>query len=257
MSADNLPARMAEAIVSHEWTDFPRSAHNQHNYYAECAVCQRDVPRIAEVALAVLAEDPGSLPARMAEALWEALQRWDTSLSDAQPRERKQDYLARHAMSVRDGLVAHLAARAAKAEARVEHAEAGAQLSSEQLAKVRQELDRLWSPAPDSAGRHAAHCEWGATSGAYCSCVGLAEITRLRAERDALKAAIEDSSVARFAADALSLVNDYSDRERGVIARLPFLATFDQVCFEKYGLNVDRLAVLNAENTTTPARETA
>lgn len=89
----NLPKRMAEAIVSHEWTDFPRSAHNQHNYYAECAVCQRDVPRITEVA-----------------------------------------------MSVRDELVAHLSARAAEAEAKVEHAEAGAQLSSERLAKVQQEL---------------------------------------------------------------------------------------------------------------------
>lgn len=89
----NLPARMAEVIGSHEWTEFPRSAHNQHNYYTECAVCQRDIPRMTEVAL-----------------------------------------------GVRDELVAHLSARAAVAEAKVEHAEAGAELSSERLAEVRQEL---------------------------------------------------------------------------------------------------------------------
>ena len=89
----NLPKRMAEVIASHEWDGFPQSAHSQHNYYGACAVCQRDVRRMVEVAL-----------------------------------------------SVRDELVAHLSARAAAAEAKVAHAEEGAQLASEGLAKVKQEL---------------------------------------------------------------------------------------------------------------------
>jgi hypothetical protein len=125
-------ARMAEAIVSHEWDDFPRSAHGDHNYYGACAICQGGVPRIAEVALAALAEDPGDLPKRMAEAMRVALVTWSEGAQN--------EHLAVAALSVRDELVAHLAARAAKAEARVGHAEAGAQRSSERLAKVQQEL---------------------------------------------------------------------------------------------------------------------
>jgi hypothetical protein len=58
-----------------------------------------------------------------------------------------------------------------------------------ELERLRTALNRLWDSNTDD--RHAVHCEWHASSGAYCSCVGLAEITRLRAERDALKAVIE------------------------------------------------------------------
>jgi hypothetical protein len=66
------------------------------------------------------------------------------------------------------------------------------------------------------------------------------------AERDALKAAIEAGEVARFAADVRRLVGDYSDRERDVIALMPFLATLDQLCLEKYGFDLDEVAALDA-----------
>jgi hypothetical protein len=81
-----------------------------------------------------LAEDPGDVPKRMAEAIDET---W-TSEEDFDA-----DKAARAALGVRDELVAHLSARVAAAEARVVHAEEGAQLSSELLANVQQELDAL------------------------------------------------------------------------------------------------------------------
>lgn len=81
------------------------------------------------------------------------------------------------------------------------------------------------------------------------------EINELRAERDALKAAIEQGEVARFAADVHRLIGDYSDRERDVIALTPFTATLDQLCLEKYGFDLDRVAALDAPETApqTPA----
>jgi hypothetical protein len=180
-------------------------------------------------------DDPGDLPKRMATGLREAIDYELTTGGESGLRELVvslddpgSSALVAAVMGVRDGLVAHLAARAAKAETRVEHAEAGAQLSSERLAKVRQELDRLWSPAPDSAGRHAVHCEWGATSGAYCSCVGLVEIARLRAERDRLRALVEGQQ---------KTIRDE-------------IAARGQV-------EAERDALLDIKTTTTPAREKA
>jgi len=92
---------------------------------AACSRCR------ANAAVAAMTEDPGTLPARMAEAIDET---W-TSEEDFDA-----DKAARAALSVRDELVAHLSARAAAAEARVVHAEEGAQLSSERLSDVRKEL---------------------------------------------------------------------------------------------------------------------
>lgn len=48
-----LHGQLAEALSTHCWDDFPRSAHADHNYYAACAICQGDLPQIAAVLMAV------------------------------------------------------------------------------------------------------------------------------------------------------------------------------------------------------------
>jgi hypothetical protein len=78
------------------------------------------------------------------------------------------------------------------------------------------------------------------------------------AERAALKAAIEQGEVARFAADVQRLTGDYSDQERDVIALTPFAATLDQLCLEKYGIDLDALdAPSGAHSPTTDPLHTA
>lgn len=72
------------------------------------------------------------------------------------------------------------------------------------------------------------------------------------AERDTLKAAIERGEVARFAADVRRLISDYASEERGVIALMPFEATLDQLCLEKYGFDLDK-AVAALDTPETPA----
>jgi hypothetical protein len=62
---------------------------------------------------------------------------------------------------------------------------------------------------------------------------------RTEAELIVLKAAIASSTIAQFAADVLSLANDYAHPKKSLIAQLPFLASFDQLCLEKYGFSVD------------------
>jgi hypothetical protein len=191
----SLPRRMAEAIVSHEWDDFPRSAHGDHNYYGACAICQGDIPRIAEVALAALLKNPGDVPKRMAEAIDET---W--TLEEDFDAEKA----ARAALSVRDEPVAHLSARAAVAEARVEHAEAGAQLSSERLAKVQQELaeaqaqiERERKDVPGDLVESAltkpevALVVWPHELRAILAVVLPMHEKQLQAERDALKSAAQ------------------------------------------------------------------
>jgi hypothetical protein len=50
----DLPARMAEALNSHEWEPGQRhTAHRKHNYHGVCAICQEDLPRLAEVMASV------------------------------------------------------------------------------------------------------------------------------------------------------------------------------------------------------------
>ena len=68
-----------------------------------------------------------------------------------------------------------------------------------------------------------------------------AEVERLRKERDSLKAATDRSKVAgAIVGDVLGLVKDYSDESRDLIARMPFLATLNQICLEKYGVDIDQ-----------------
>lgn len=82
----------------------------------------------------------------------------------------------------------------------------------------------------------------------------LAAYDDLRAERDALKAAIEKGQVARFAADVVRLVADYSNEERGIIALTPFEASLDQLCLEKYGFDLDKVT-LDTPSTPESPRE--
>jgi hypothetical protein len=130
MPTTDLRDAVAAAIVSHEWDDFPRSAHGDHNYYGACAICQGDVPRIAEVALAALAERSGDLHGQVTEEIRASLRQWDAMGIDDRPGVTLVDFLAASVLAL-PALVA--------AEARVGHAEAGAQLSSERLAKAREE----------------------------------------------------------------------------------------------------------------------
>lgn len=206
----NLPMRMAEAIGSHEWTDFPRSAHNQHNYYAECAVCQRDVLDMVEAAL-----------------------------------------------GVRDELVAHLSARAAAAEAKVAHAEEGAQLASERLAKVQQVLAEAKARA-DKAEQQVAAIrtliteDYGTDYDDEDVPAAVERLMRHLNEHEANVLRLRQSKN-----EALERAQAAIDRVR----RLQELTIAASCRVEAINQATDTLAVLDgpkqAETTTTPARETA
>lgn len=65
------------------------------------------------------------------------------------------------------------------------------------------------------------------------------ELQALGSELTDLREIVNTSTTAQLARDVLALVKDYSDPDEYFIARLPFLASFDQLCFEKYGISLD------------------
>jgi chromosome segregation ATPase len=130
-----------------------------------CARCQHCDKQLNAV-LAALAGDPGDLPARMAEALKDAPVTCLTS--------EDIKLLAEVALSVRWEAFIAQAAENAQLRARVEHAEAGAQVSADRLAEARTEVERLRAELAEAIERAnwlRGHAEW------------------LSSERDALKAA--------------------------------------------------------------------
>jgi rubrerythrin len=125
-----------------------------------------------DVVLAALAGDPGDLPARMAEAILQA-RFGDEMPSVSQLIDAARDAAA--AMSVRWEHAAHLAARVGDAERRAEHAESEHQVTQDRLVeseRIRVKLKQTIDAFPDA---HQA-----------------ANLADARAQRDALKAAIED-----------------------------------------------------------------
>jgi hypothetical protein len=152
MPADDLRARIARALAPSGW------------------LREDGLPASVDAVLAALVEDPGSLPDRMSDAIDNAI----ISGDDYNPVKA-----AEAAMSVRDELVAHLSARVAAAEARVVHAEEGAQLSSERLANVRQEYQAELDRTVEQAGNHIGDA--------------LRRLEEAEAELAALKAAVAEA----------------------------------------------------------------
>lgn len=63
----DLPKRMREAVLSHEWNpSLPNTAHERHSYSADCAICEGDVRRILEVAMSVRWENAAAVLAENA-----------------------------------------------------------------------------------------------------------------------------------------------------------------------------------------------
>lgn len=50
-----IPAEAVQAVLVHPWGGGPRSAHIDHDYDAECAVCRGDVKAVLTVAAPLLA----------------------------------------------------------------------------------------------------------------------------------------------------------------------------------------------------------
>ena len=50
------PTGDVDALVSHEWTSHPRSAHREHTYDSGCAICRGDVAAIVAVVAPLIAE---------------------------------------------------------------------------------------------------------------------------------------------------------------------------------------------------------
>jgi hypothetical protein len=120
-----------------------------------------------------LAGDPGDLPARMAVAI--SHYDWEHGLSGNPEVSVHQRGEAAAAFSVRWEAFIAQAAENAELRAKVEHAEAGAQVSAERLAKAQTEVERLRAElamATDEGQKHYDRAE------------------EAEAERDALKAAI-------------------------------------------------------------------
>jgi hypothetical protein len=167
--------------------------------------------RNVDVVLAELAGDPGDLPARMAARLERACTHFADDPECA-------EMTAAALMDERWEHAAHIAARLAQAETRAEHAEAGAQISAERLAKVQRERDaKLRTKA---LGRSLVELEGFAQRETARADAAEGQVERLRAEltryaafrdevlgnlsdvmrarheeraeRDALKAAIEE-----------------------------------------------------------------
>lgn len=234
----DLRDAVAEAIVSHEWDDFPRSAHNVHNYYGACAICQGDIPRIAKVALAALTERSGDLHGQVTEEIRVSLRQWDAMGIDGRPGVTLADFLAASVLAL---------PAIAVAEARVGHAEAGAQLSSERLAKVQQEL----AEAKNLSGIRGK---------------------LLREAWDAHHATMDeqDALQRKLTAKEAEIVGLNRDRERWRTRAVEAEAKLIEVAKVRVWTNEDGkrfvfaddltpilLPDMAAETTTTPARETA
>lgn len=124
VTAEGLRERVAEALAPwcrvHEITEAP---------------CERCELRLNAV-MAALAGDPGDLPARMAEAIGEALNQWSRPDAEGTRGVRRWDFIAAAALSVRLEHAAHLAARVGDAERRAEHAESEHQVTQDRLAEA-------------------------------------------------------------------------------------------------------------------------
>jgi hypothetical protein len=129
---------------------------------------------IADRVLAALAGDPGDLPTRMLTKAREAGFVYDRSALIGFDWDDYLKAVVKAVASVRWEHAAHIAARLADAERRAEHAEEGAQLSSERLAEVRTERDALADEMDDMEG--------------VITDLGVVRL-QLQEERDALKAA--------------------------------------------------------------------
>jgi hypothetical protein len=129
--------------------------------------------QIANAVIAELAGDPGDLPARMTARLVRACTHFADDPECA-------EMTAAAIMDERWEHAAHIAARLAQAETRAEHAEAGAQISAERLAKAQTERDaKLRTKA---LGRSLVELEGFAQRETARADAAEGQVERLRAE---------------------------------------------------------------------------
>lgn len=76
MTPDAAAEAAVRAVASHPWDTTPRSAHQDHVYDAECAVCQGDVPALVAVAVKAAA------PLIAAQARREAAEQIAAAITD-------------------------------------------------------------------------------------------------------------------------------------------------------------------------------
>jgi hypothetical protein len=212
-------------------TDMPWDRHDKHRFLYNCAVCQGNIPAIVTAVLAALAGDSGEdLRAVMAADLRQAID-YELTTGGAEGlaellaslEDPATSALVTDALGVRDEHLAHMTARALYAEGQLsarddhetrweaEHAKVE-RLQAE-LAEMRrtshQEIERQMLALIDERDGLEERLdkfavavapigvigEHSSSNDPWANALGLvtpaAEVDRLRAERDALKAAIE------------------------------------------------------------------